>query len=272
VTYVPSAVGPPASYPSTAWNGTFAAGNVTVTVPLSGVSTAAENSHYCKLTTLHGAPINLIWNHNTVVSNSTYVVNTGLAFNNSDTDGPTFGVNRAIINSLMLGGNWGSSAISTGNAAIQFIDDAVNSFTANDLAFGNGLSSGAYSPFYGLNQFYPVASPAMQFPATTCAYGFVGTGSWAFGCSGNLVPLQASDYHFYNLNSGSTYFNAAADGTNFGVQNISLLDNAQTSNLLSCGSTPCGSPGPFPDVNATVAPILPIPRSGVMLSENRAVQ
>lgn len=269
VTYVPSGIGPPASYPSTPWNGTFATGNVTVTAPLVGTAGATETSHYCKLTTLEGAPFNLIWNHNTIVSSSTYVVNTGLAFNNSDTDGPTFGANRAMLNSFMVGGTWGSSAISTGTVAQQFMDDTVNSFTADVLVWPGQSGMTAY----GLNQFYPIGSPLFYYPTnsyctgatpTTACIGFLGA------LSASSLPLTLADYHQYGLAAASAFIAGgsqdASDGTSVGVQSMSLLDNAQTANLFICGSTPCGSPGPFPDSNATQAPVIPISRSGVMLS------
>ena len=269
VTYVPSGIGPPASYPSTPWNGTFATGNVTVTAPMVGTAGATETSHYCKLTTIQGAPFNLIWNHNTIVSSSTFVVVTGSAFNNTETDGPNFGANRAMLNSFMVGGTWGSSAISTGTVAQQFMDDTVNSFTADVLVWPGQSGMTAY----GLNQFYPIGSPLFYYPTnsyctgatpTTACIGFLGA------LSASSLPLNLADYHQYGLAAASAFIAGgsqdASDGTSVGVQSMSLLDNAQTANLFICGSTPCGSPGPFPDSDSTQAPVIPISRSGVMLS------
>ncbi len=249
VTYVPSGIGPGASGPSTPWSGTFTAGNVTVTAPLAGAAGATESSGYCKLTTIQGAPFNLIWNHNTVVSRSTYTVNSGNAFNNSDTDGPSFGMNRAMVNSIFVGGSWGSSAVGTGTAFEQFNNDSANTFTANALVWPG--QTGSNYTAYGLNSLFPAGSPTIQFPTNSYC-----PGSPTGACVGFLgalnsasMPLTLSDYHQFALSPSSVFYagNAddALDGTAMGA-NIAAIDAAQTQNLYVC-ATPCGSTGPYPD-------------------------
>lgn len=248
--YVPSGIGPGANGNSTVWNGSYQVGNVTVSAAHAGTAGTTETSHYCKFTTLQGAPYSLHWNHNTLVSNSTHVLNSSSAFNNSDTDGPIVQLNEALQNSLFTAGDWGSSAVGSGTVAEQYWADTVNTLTADHLVFP-GQTSANYTPF-GLNPFFPVLSPVMYFPTTaycpgasaspTCI-GFIGA------MSAISMPLTLADYHNFALINGSSFQAGAADQAPDGLDvgdAIPALDVAQTQNIYVCKSA-CGS-GPFPDV------------------------
>ena len=59
------------------------------------------------------------------------------------------------------------------------------------------------------------------------------------------MPLTLPDYHGYELRSDSPFHNGASDGSDIGTI-IPELDTAQITTTYTC-TTPCGSPGPFPD-------------------------
>jgi hypothetical protein len=256
-TYIPSSVGPPASGPSAGWTGTFNAAAVTVTVPHAGTSGTNDNGGYCKVTTLQGAPYDIHYDHNTIISDSTHVINSSQAFDNSETDGPQYQVRNTIQNNLFTNGDIGSSAVGSGTTAQKFWFDSVNTLTMDHSAF-TGQNPVSYTA-YGINPIYPASSPLLYFPANSCLLGFNGIGSWLFG-SCSSVPLNTTDYHFFKLNTASAYHagqpNQASDGIDNGV-NIGLLDSSQTENIaFGTGICPsaCGSPGPYPDVPVANTP------------------
>jgi hypothetical protein len=101
--------------------------------------------------------------------------------------------------------------------------------------------------------------------------GFNGTGAWLYPCSGNLVAINAADYHQYECNASGTCYHAASDGTDIGP-NIPAIDAAQTLNVFNCalvGQT-CPGPGPFPDAVPTA--YVPAPCISCLLSARKEQQ
>jgi len=130
---------------------------------------------------------------------------------------------------------WGSSPIGLGTPSEVYDFDSANSLSTNQDLWVGQLTANYTS--YNQNPLAP-SSSAMAFPASTCAVGFNGTGAWAFGCTGNLVPINTPDYHAYALNPSGSYPTWGA--------NVSAIDTAQMLKIWSPGSAIHGSPGPFP--------------------------
>lgn len=272
-TYVPSGIGPPASSPSATWTGAFNVAAVTVTVASAGTSGTSDIGGYCKFTTLQGAPYDIRWNHNTIVSDSTYVINSAQAFDNSETDGPQFQILGTNQDNLFTNGKIGSSAVGTGTVAQNFWFDSLNTLTMDHSAF-TGQSSPSYTAF-GHNPIFPVASPVLFFPVNSCGLGFNGEGSWIYGTCTPPVLLNTSDYHKFKLNIASIFHsgnpNQASDGLDNGV-NIAAIDSALTENIaFGTGICPsvCGSPGPYADnPNIATAPTNLLITPGVLFTLN----
>jgi hypothetical protein len=254
-TYLPSAAGPPSSGGSAAWSGAFSTGGVTVTFPLAGTPGASDASGYCKITTIQGGPgNNLQWVHNTVISNALHQITAGNGINNIISDGPNFQTETLIQNSIFVGGmdGWCNNPIGCGNPSIAFDFDTLNSATIDHLVWpGPGLVDTPYTAF-GLNPFFPSASPSMYFPTDSYCTGSASTSScvgFIGAMNASSMPLNLSDYHSFGLRSDSSFYagnsEAASDATSMGP-NISIVDLDQTLNMFVCPYV-CGSPGPYPD-------------------------
>lgn len=237
-TILPSGTGVRASAGSAAWTGTFNAAGVTVSFPTS--TTGSDTAGYCTVTNVQGGPHGMILRHNTVLSSNSTMITSN---NTRNSGGPNFQINAAWLDNLLVGGAWDNSDRGVGTPSEVFNYD-VNSLTASTDVFP-GQTSSSYTA-YGANPGFPIGSPSLLFPTNTCGVGFGGTGTWAYGtCSGNAVPITAADPHDYELNSSSSYHNAASDGTDIG-SSITAIDTERDRNLWVC-TTPYGSVGPFPD-------------------------
>lgn len=244
--YRPSAIGP------LAISGTNP-NSLVVTIPWVATPNATDTGGYCKLTNIQGYPQTMQFTHNTVISNSSLLLTWSNGINNNVSDGPNFQINSLFQNDIMIGaGGIDNSPLGEGNATIDF------DFDATSLTLDHTVWPGRNATLYtalGNNPSYPVASPTIYLgttpstsyctgasPTSACV-GFIGA------MSAGSMPLSLSDYHNFELISGSSFKSGgayqASDGSDNGV-NISALDAAQILDLYSC-PTSCGS-GPYADV------------------------
>ena len=221
-------------------------------------SGSSDSAGYCKLTNMQGFPQNWTFDHITAVQNST----NGLTFSNGEsnfiTNGPNFQGFTNLQNSIITnGGITNSSGIAAGSATVKFNIDTTNS-TVDRLLLVGANSSSYTSAAYGNNPNNPVASPQLFFPSTPYCPGPTSSGTQCPGFVGaeyyntSSMVLAPSNWHDLAITSG-TYYAAggtgqASDGTNQGAL-MPAIDAAETSTLYVC-ATPCGSPGPYPDVLA----------------------
>ena len=244
---IPSGRAPLASVGSTPWNGTSVPGNLSVTVPWAATANTSDVSGYCTLTQVQGQPNNMALQHVSLITDAAYAI----ASNNNPTSGAKFQQNTTVQNSIILGPWENSQWSSTPGTTTETLDFDATSMTADHNVWPGQTSSNYTS--YGNNPFLPVASPLMYFPTTSYCTGGVPS-STCVGFNGALgtssMPLALDDYHGYELSTESIFYagnsSDASDGSSMGP-NIPMIDAAETSNLYVCGS-PCGSPGPFPDL------------------------
>jgi hypothetical protein len=227
--------------------------SLTVTFPWTATANASDTAGYCKITNGQGHPLNFQWTHNTVISNSLFLLTGSVGVNNNVSGGPNFAVNGLYQNSIYVGaGGWNMGAAWSEGTSTENIMNDSSTLTADHLIWAG--RTGSLYTFYGNNPNYPVASPIMWFPTSYCTGASPTSGCVGFigAMSASSMPLSLADYHQFELISGSTFkaggADPASDGTDMGV-NIPALDTAQTQNLYVCGSS-CGSPGPFPDNNS----------------------
>ena len=248
-----------ASAGSAAWNGTFAASNLTVSFP-STVS-GNDSAGGCVVTNFQGTPNHLSIDGLTFITDATEAlgegpnISTGPVWVNS---GPLYTLNHLFKDSIFFNGGgtsagWYNSITTEGTLTETFNYD-VTSMTNFNLVW-LGRTNTKYTE-YGNNS--SVVDPggctgagctpsSSFFPSTSCAIDFNGTGAWAYGsCSGNAVPLTTADYHAYALNSNSPFHNASEYGTDIGAI-LSAIDAAQTANTYICPYS-CGGSGhgPYP--------------------------
>jgi hypothetical protein len=267
----PSGVGPIVSVGSVPWNGTWQAGNVTISYP--STVTGTDSSGYCTWSTVVGRQPNLQWTHNGVVSTVARLI-TNAGGLSGIAAGPNFQINALYQNNYWIGNmaantGWCSGIGNCGGTGSENVVLDTTSATV-DHEWWPGYSSLALFA-YGVNPVYPVASPTITYPASSCAMGFNGTGAWLYPCSGNLVAINAADYHQYECNASGTCYHAASDGTDIGP-NIPAIDAAQTLNVFNCalvGQT-CPGPGPFPDAVPTA--YVPAPCISCLLSARKEQQ
>jgi hypothetical protein len=251
---VPVGIGPLASTGSALWTGTYSPAGVTVKYPWT--TSGTDSAGFCTLTNIEGGPQNVTLQHHTLITDANQTIGNG----NTSSNGPNFQINHLFENSILLSSGatsagWYNSVAGEGTPTEKFNYD-YTSMTAYKLVWP-GRTNTKYTE-YGNAPGYPdpngctgtgcnpPTATGMYFPANTCGIGFNGTGAWAYGtCSGNAVPLTTADYHQYQLNSGSTFHNAASDGTDIGTI-IPSLDTAQTTTQYVCTGS-CGSIGPYPD-------------------------
>jgi hypothetical protein len=249
----PSGIGPIVTGGSASWTGSYSAAGITVSYLWSGVSPGtSDTSGYCTLTNINGNPQNLYLAHNTVVSDSKTILYS--SNQESQNSGPNYARNTALQNNIFVVGvgtgtsGWNSDA-GEGTPTELFNYD-YSSMTADRNVFP-GRNGSLYTA-YGNNPAFPVASPAMYFPATSYCTGATPT-SGCVGFTGAMsassMPLALGDYHGYALIAGSVFKSggaeAPADGTDAGA-NVSAIDAAQTQTQYVCASA-CGLSGPWPD-------------------------
>ena len=256
-----------------AWNGTYRSSNtiVTYTWPTSG--NPGDTSGTCTLTNSEGGPSNLIINHMTFITDATQTVGEGPSL----AQGPQFTANHVFTNSILTTGGgtqaaWANSVLasSEGNPTETF-DYDVASMNDSYLVWtgtvsGSGRTASKYyeypnnsilftdllcnssSPGYSGGPPASCNAPnSMYFPATayctgssptSACVGFTG----AMSLSSGPMPLTLADYHQFELLSGSSFHNAAQDGTDMGVY-IPGLDTAlTTSSAFVCPRSCTGSP------------------------------
>jgi hypothetical protein len=252
-TYQPSAVGP-AAISGTNPN------SLTVTVPWNSTpANSSDTNGYCKLTNIQGWPQNLLWTHNTVISNASFLLTASNGKNNSVSDGPNFQINALLRDSIFVGsGGWNNSPFGEGTATQKF-DFDITTLSADHLVW-NGRTASNYTE-YGNNASFPDSAgctgagchppTTMYFPSTSYCTGASPTS----GCIGFIgamsassMPLVLPDYHNFALITGSSFqaggADQASDSTDMGAH-LSALDAAQTLNLYGAGF--------FPDVPAGTA-------------------
>jgi len=255
--YFPTAIGPLATIGSTIWNGTWAQSNAQVTYPWTGPSSGTTDSTgNCILSNTQGGPYYTTIDHHTFIGDGLQVIGGGPG-------NPQYVQNHAMLNSIWLSksgasqaGIYNSAAPSPheGTPTEQWTYD-VSSATFACLVFP-GRTAANYTEYQN-NPSYPnlscfsasCSSSAGCSPPATWAFPADQCGAINFyypTCSGSTaVPLSAPDYHYYALTSGSSYHNAASDGSDIGTR-IPNIDAAPTKKNYNCTSV-CGSPGPFPD-------------------------
>jgi hypothetical protein len=277
---VPNGVGSHASLGSSPWLGSYASWTqamAEVAYPSSVNATDATGS--CLIGDVEGGTEYALVNHVGLVTDAEHPIN---PLNTPGTTMSAFESNQAYLNSYFFTGS--SEAAGSGGWADLNVNSPIEgthtewynydpaTLTTYGLVFP-GRPSSDYTEFLN-NPLYPESgagwvgnacsgtitlpsgvvvngcAPAnLYFPASTCGMGFNGSGTWAYGCSGNLVPLTASDYHQFGLQAGSTYSATGAhpspDGSGDIGPNIPAIDAALTLNQYVC-ETSCGSPGPFP--------------------------
>ena len=230
--------------------------SLTVTFPWTATANASDTAGYCKLSNIQGYPLNFQWTHNTVITNSEFLLtSSSQGKNNNVSDGPNFAVNGLYQNSILVGsGGWNIATYGEGTATEKVIND-YTTLTADHLVWP-GRTASLYTA-YGNNPSYPAALPVMYFPATSYCTGATPTPA-CVGFTGAMsmtaMPLTLSDYHSFELLAASVFAaggsEQASDGSAMGA-NIPEIDAAQTQNLYMC-TTACGSPGPYPDSAAAL--------------------
>jgi hypothetical protein len=194
-----------------------------------------------------GAPQNVSWTHNTIISDANFLLTSG----NIASNGPNFQMNALLQNNIWVGlpgGNGWDSNRGSGCNTQQFNYDIASLTDDHDV--WPGQTSGSYC-LYGNNPNVPSGSPVLYFPASSFCTGASPT-SACVGFTGAMnassMPLTLPDYHSFALAAGSSFktggANQASDGKDAGT-NLGALDAAQTQNLYRC-ATPCGT-GPYPD-------------------------
>jgi hypothetical protein len=277
---VPTGISANASTASGAWTTLsgynspgWTAANTSVTYNWSsGANYSDDGQGHCLLTNIQGNPQQVFLTHATEITDAVSTVGNGPSFSGS-TAGPSYQTKHLLRDSILTSSTtapaaWynislGSSSSVEGTTTEVFNYDP-NSMSACHLVWP-GRSCSVYTE-YENNTLSgtacnatctgscgtcnpPNTNTTFFFPANSCGVGFNGTGTWAYGtCTGNAVPVTGvSDYHVFELNSGSSYYGTASDSTDYGAH-ISAIDSAQTLNQYVCTpSSSCPGPGPFPD-------------------------
>jgi hypothetical protein len=227
--------------------------SLSVTFPWTATPNALDSSGYCTITTVEGAPQNLSFVHNTVVSDATNV----LTSSNEAAYGPNFQMNTLLRNNIMVGGGWDSNRGEGTNTELFNYD--YHTMTVDSTVWPTRTAS-KYTE-YSNNALFPAGSCGtstgcnppltMYFPATPYCTGAASTAScvgFKGAMSATTMPLILPDYHNFELRSDSVFYGGnaekASDGTSMG-SNIPAIDSAQTQRVYVC-QTSCGS-GPWPD-------------------------
>ena len=246
------------------WNTTMTTVTYSGTIAVSG---ASDNTNTCLLSNREGNPIN--WNlvHSTYITDVPATIGAG----NSLSAGPNFQMNTLFRNDIMLSPGptsssqgWYNSPVGHDGTPAEIFGYDINSMSANYIVWP--YRDNTHYTEYGNNPSFPDSAGCtgtgcnppitMYFPPTPwCTAATVGGSASCVGFIGAMslptgpMPVALPDYHQYALRSDSSYFtgaaNAASDGKSMGAD-ISAIDAAQTLNQYVC-STPCGSPGPYPD-------------------------
>lgn len=220
-----------------------------------GTATGSDITGNCIVDNILGGPLGMTQNHYTVVTDSVSPVGGVQQLSN----GANLAKNFYFTNSIFLSepgaanAGWYNPSFGTSSEGKQteLIDTDQNSMTDNYLLFAGRSSASTKYWECGNNPNYPgigacTGTPVtLKFTANNCGVGFNGTGSWAFGsCTGDAVNIEATDYHQYQLNAGSTYHNSGSDGKDLGAI-IPDIDTALIQNTYVC-KIPCATPGPYP--------------------------
>ena len=293
---VSSGMGPSVTTGSTNWvNGTtlnpasnWVAGMLTLSYPWSNGASVNETdtSGNCVFSNVQGGPVNVTWNHTTLITDSTSSI---LPLNVPGGTGLNYQSGTAMLNSIyttgslaqgVANGGWynGNSALPHEGTNTEIINYDVTTMSTWGLvwasSYGNVPRTASLytefpnNPFFTESGFASIcagiftlpnsltttgctlssmSSLNFHFPAGACAIGFNIT------CTGSGVtaqlPLTTPDYHQYALTSGSIYHNASPDGSG----DIGAIISGPTYSIDSLQTstqyvcaTPCGT-GPFPD-------------------------
>jgi hypothetical protein len=276
----PSSIQARVTVPPTAWSGTYASGNTTVTYSWTTTGNPGDTSGTCILTNSEGGPNNLTFNHMTFLTDAIQSIGEGPSL----AQGPQFTAHHTLGNSIVTTGGgtnaaWSNTVLASpeGNPTETF-DNDVATMNASYLVWtgtvsGSGRTASKYyeypnnslifpdlscitsSPGYGAGPPPFCNSPnSMFFPATAycTASTYSGSGSNCVAFTGAMsltsgpMPLFLADYHGFELRSDSPYHNAASDGTDMGVI-IPNLDTSQTTSTAFSCPIACPGPGPFAD-------------------------
>lgn len=243
----PTARGPLALAGSSPWSGTPSTGNLTVTIPWSATANASDTAGYCKISNVQGGPENVLWTHNTMVSNSPQIVNSGNNYKQPP-NGPNYEMNTVMRDSIMVGGTIDNPTLGAGNPTVNFNFD-TSTLTLDHMVWP---AQGSFTPYCN-NAGFHCASPIMFFPATPYCTGATSASScvgFAGAMNMSSMPIALNDYHGYELRSDSVFYAGNADQASDGTTqaaNIPAIDQAQTRSLYVC-QTACGAAGPYPDL------------------------
>ncbi|MGA7220428.1 MAG: hypothetical protein WBX38_19085 [Candidatus Sulfotelmatobacter sp.] len=221
-----------------------------LTVTFPSAATVADNSGTCQLDYIQGWPNHMQYLHNTFVNNLTWSITDEDEF----ASGPNYARNSVLRDSITTGGGWYNNPLGEGTNTELFGWD-VGSLIAGHMVWPTRTAS-KYTEYESTGA---CARPAgcsppatMYFPASDYCSGATPTSAcvgFAGAMSASSMPMTLTDYHGFELLSGSIFkagaSEQASDGTDMGA-NIPAIDAAQTANVYVCGSA-CGSPGPYPD-------------------------
>jgi len=232
--------------------------SLSVSYSWTAAANAVDNSGTCLLTNTEGAPQNLIYSHNTLITDSTWTITSANNLANGTTHGPNFQTGTLLQNSILLGGGIDDPTLGEGTATETFDYDisadtidylvmptrTASTYTeyANNAAFSRGPCTNSAGCSPPLSIYFPSQSYCTGSTPTSACVGFKGA------MSASSMPLALSDYHGYELTTGSVFKAGgsaqASDGSDMGA-NVPAADTAQTLNQYICASA-CGE-GPYPD-------------------------
>ena len=224
---------------------------VTINYPWTGTASATDTSGSCILNNVQGGPAGASWSHQTLITDATAAIT---PINNGSNGGFNFMAHSALTDNIIFSNTSSASGWYNNNTNTphQGLNTESVSYDATTLsAWGNVFFSGStsyasdYAEFTN-NPAFPAPSttcsggstvslpkvpiaPATavnvlgctppsanwSFPLSSCAIGFIGTGTWANGCTGSLVPLNTPDYHSYGLAGGP--YNQAPDNSSLPI-------------------------------------------------------
>jgi hypothetical protein len=272
---------------------------VTINYPWTGTASATDTSGSCILNNVQGGPAGASWSHQTLITDAVAAIT---PINNGSNGGFNFMAHSALTDNIIFSNTSSASGWYNNNTNTphQGLNTESVSYDATTLsAWGNVFFSGStsyasdYAEFTN-NPAFPAPSttcsggstvslpkvpiaPATavnvlgctppsanwSFPLSSCAIGFIGSGTWANGCTGSLVPLNTPDYHSYGLAGGP--YNQAPDNSSLPIGAIITggalsIDYLQTTNLYPVAGCPNGTTScPFPDVLGVAPQSSPAP-------------